>query len=155
MNLEFQGADGVGDTLDVVALSVCVVVHRVDIPLVASAVVRTADDAVHNWVAHVHVWRVHINFGAQYHRAFLVHTGVHFLEALEAFLGGTVAEGAFDTGNGRIGALFGNLVGSLLIDVCLAFADKHLGPFVKLVEIVGRVEQLVVLEAEPLDVGDY
>ena len=57
---ELQGADGVRYALKVVALSVCKVVHGVGIPLCSRAMVRRMDDAIHDWVAEVHVGIGHI-----------------------------------------------------------------------------------------------
>ena len=65
---ELQGAHGVGDVLDGVRLAVGVVVHGVDAPLVAGAVVRGVKDAVHDRVAHVEVGRGHVDLGAEHAR---------------------------------------------------------------------------------------
>ena len=62
---ELQRADGVGDALDGVGLAVGVVVHRVDAPLVAGAVMVGVEDAVHHRVAQVEVGRGHVDLGAQ------------------------------------------------------------------------------------------
>ena len=62
---EFQGADGVGDAFDGIALPVRVVVHGIDAPLVAGAVMLGVEDAVHDGVAQVEVGRRHVDFGAQ------------------------------------------------------------------------------------------
>ena len=62
---ELEGAHGVGDALDGIRLAVGVVVHGVDAPLVAGAVMRGVEDAVHDRVAHVEVGRGHVDFGAQ------------------------------------------------------------------------------------------
>ena len=57
---ELQGADRVRYALKVVALSVCEVVHGVGVPLRSRAMVWCMDDAIHDWVAEVHVGIGHI-----------------------------------------------------------------------------------------------
>src|SRR5436309_192995 len=51
MVLEFQRADRMGNALNRVGLAVGPVVHRVDAPFVAGAVVLRVQDAVHDRVA--------------------------------------------------------------------------------------------------------
>ena len=55
MVFKLQRADGVGDAFDGVALAVRPVVHRVDAPLVAGAVMVGVEDAVHDRVAQIEV----------------------------------------------------------------------------------------------------
>ena len=62
---ELQGTHGVGDALERIRLAVGVVVHGIDAPLVAGALVRGVEDAVHDRIAHVEVGRGHVDFGAQ------------------------------------------------------------------------------------------
>ena len=62
---KFQCTDGVGDALDAVRLPVRPVVHRVDAPVAAGAVVLGVEDAVQHRIAQVQVGRGHIDFGAQ------------------------------------------------------------------------------------------
>ena len=63
---ELERAHGVGDVLDGIRLAVGVVVHGVDAPLVAGAVMRGVQDAVHDRVAHVEVGRGHVDLGAEH-----------------------------------------------------------------------------------------
>ena len=91
MHVEFQGADRVGDPLDRVALAVGVVVHRVDAPFVASAVMLGVDDAVHDRVAEQHVGVGHVDLGAQDLFAVGEFALLHALEQVEVLLDGAVA----------------------------------------------------------------
>ena len=77
---EFQRAHGVGDVLDGIRLAVRVVVHGIDAPLVAGAVVRGVKDAVHDRIAHVEVGRGHVDLGAQNARAVGELAGFHSLK---------------------------------------------------------------------------
>src|ERR1039458_10587294 len=57
------------DALDGVGLAVREIVHRIDAPLVARAVMFGVQNAVHHRIAHVQVLRSHIDLGAQGTRA--------------------------------------------------------------------------------------
>ena len=61
MHDELQRTDRVCDALEVVALPVGEVVHRIDVPLRARTVVGNLDDAVDDRVTEVHVGRSHID----------------------------------------------------------------------------------------------
>ncbi|MNS42730.1 hypothetical protein D3C72_751140 [compost metagenome] len=91
--LEFQGADRVRDVFDRVFQRMRVVVHRVDTPFVASAMVVRVTDAVDRRVAQVHVWRGHVDLGAQDVFAILEFASLHATEHVQRFSGRTVAEG--------------------------------------------------------------
>ncbi len=66
---ELEGAHGVSDALQRIRLPVGVVVHGIDAPLVAGALVRGMQDAVHHRVAHIQVGRGHVDLGAKHARA--------------------------------------------------------------------------------------
>ena len=149
---KLQGADGVGHALEVVALTVGEIVHRVAVPLRSRAVVRGLDDAIDDRVAEVHVGIGHVDLGAQYHAAFLGLGRVHLLEEAQALLHGTVAVGAGRSGLGRRALLLGDLLGRLLIDIGVAVADHPQGEVPEALEIVARVVDVAPLEAEPTDV---
>ena len=152
---EFQRADGVGDAFDGIALPVRVVVHRVDAPLVAGAVMLGVQDAVHDGVAQVEVGRRHVDFGAERARAIGELAGLHAREEVEILFDAAIAVGALLAGFGGRAAVLADLVGGQVADVGLAGFDQLHGPIVQLVEIVGGVEEAVFpIEAEPADVVD-
>ena len=94
MYLELEGTDTVRHALEIVALAVGKIIHRVDIPLASGAVVRMrCDDAVHDRVAEVHVRVSHINLGTQHHLALLYLAVLHSLEQAQVLLYRTVAVG--------------------------------------------------------------
>ena len=62
---ELERAHGVRNFLDRVRLTVRVVVHGIDAPLVPGAVMLGMQDAVHHRVAHIEVGRRHVDLGAQ------------------------------------------------------------------------------------------
>ncbi len=154
MVLELQRADGVGDPLQGVGDGVGVVVHRVDAPAVAGAVVALAADAVEDGVAHVHVGRGHVDLGAQHVGAVGELPGAHALEQVEAFLGRALAAGAVDAAFGQRAPVFAHLLGRQVADIRLAGADQVQGEFIELLEIVGGViEPVGPVEAQPAHVG--
>ena len=152
MNVELKSADGVGDVLDGVALAVGVVIHRIDAPFVASTVMMSVYDAVHDRVAEHHILAGHVNFRAEHLFAIGIFSSLHLSEKAKVLLDTAVS----------IRAVLSRLVyGStpdadfllrLVIDVCKSFLYKFLCPFVQLVEIVRSISFFCPLETEPLDV---
>ena len=152
VNLELQGANGVGDTLDGVALAVGVVVHRVDAPLVAGAVVMAVQDAVHDGVAHVHVGRGHADFCTQHLAPVGELAGLHAAEEVKVLLDAAVAVRTFDAGFRGHATARTDLLLRLVIDVGEAVHNELLGPLVELVEVVGGIMLLGPLKTEPCDI---
>src|SRR3972149_9255646 len=74
------------------------VVHRIEAPVVASAVVRRMPDAVEKRVAHLHVAGRHVPLGAQNVRPVGELPGAHPREEVQVLLYGSLAAGAFPTG---------------------------------------------------------
>lgn len=142
-----------GDSLEIVALAVGEVVHGVDVPFRACAVVGVLDDAIHYGVAEVHVGRRHVDFGAEHSRSFGEFARVHTHEQVEIFLYRTRAVGALGAGRGGRALLGGNFFRGLVVDISLPLLDHPHGKVEKLGEIVGGVIFAVApVEAEPVDV---
>ena len=153
VGLELQGAQGVGDALDGVALAVGPVVHGVDAPALAGALVGGAEDAVHHRVAQDQVRRGHVDARAQDLLAVAELAGAHAREEVEVLLRRAAAERAVPPRLGEGAAGPADLLGRLVVDVGQAFADQLAGPVVELLEVVGGVElALAPVEAEPADV---
>ena len=152
VDVELQRADGVRDMFDGVALAVGVVVHRIDAPLVAGAVVMGVLDAVEDRIAEHHVWMRHVDLGPEHFRAVRVLARLHFTEETEILLDGTVPPGAVGARRLHGAAVGPHFFEGLVVHVGQAALDELLGPFVELVEIVGSVALLRPLEAQPFDV---
>ena len=152
---ELQCADGVCHALQIVALSVCEVVHGICVPLVAGAPVRHVQHAVHDGVAEVHVGTCHVYLGAQNHLARLHVARVHLAEKSEALLGRTVAVGTVLTRFGGSALLCRNLLGGLFVYVCLARQDAPFGKVPEVLEVVAGIAHLAPLVSEPLYVALY
>ena len=149
---ELQCAERVGYALEVVALSVCEVVHGVGLPCSTCTVVGVVHYAIDDGVTEVHVGRCHVNLGAQHHASLLNLAAVHLLEELEALLHGAVAVGALGTRLCGGTLLCGDFLGRLLIDVGLALLDEVHGKVPQLLEVVRSVVLVTPLETEPLDI---
>ena len=81
VNDKLKGTNRMSNALEIVALSVCKVVHRIYIPLTPCAVVRVgSDDTIHDRVAEMHIRVRHINLGTQHHLAVLYLACLHSLE---------------------------------------------------------------------------
>ena len=130
-----------------------VVVHRVDAPLVPRLVVRRFANAIYRRVAHVHVRRRHVDFGAQHARAILELASAHTPKQVEVLLDGPVPVRAVAPRLGQGAAILAYLLARQVIDVCLASEHEPLCELVKLLEVVRGVELAVApLEAEPTGV---
>ena len=146
-------ADRVCDPFEIVALSVCEVIHRIDLPRSACAVVRSLDYAIHDGVTEVHVGACHVDLGTEHTCAFLKLSCVHALEKVKIFFYRTVAVRAFRSGLCRCSLLGCDLLRRLVIDVCLSLLDHAYGEIVELGEIIGCVIFTVApVKSEPVDV---
>jgi len=153
MDFEFEGADGMGDAFDHVGERVGVIVHGIDAPRVAGAMVGDFADAIENGIAQVDVGRGHVDFGAQDALAFGEFARAHAAEEVEVFGDGAMAERAFFAGDGGGAAIFLDVVEGEIADERFAFFDELLGEIVEPLIIIGREEFLVApVEAEPADV---
>lgn len=130
-----------------------VVVHRVDAPLVARAVVFGVDDAVHDGVAEEHVGVRHVDFRTQHLRAVGELAALHPLEEVEVLLHRAVAPRRRGARYGDRAAVLANLLLGLVVDVGQPLLDEEDGPLVELVEVVRRVALQRPVEAEPVDVA--
>ena len=152
VNFKLQCADGVGDAFDGVTLAVGVVVHRVDAPLVAGAVVVTVEDTVHDGIAHVHVGGGHAGFGAQHLAPIGELAGFHAAKEVEVLFHGAVAVRALGAGFGGYAAARADLLLALVVHVGETVHNQLLRPFIKLVEVVGGIVLLGPLKAEPRNI---
>src|SRR5262249_17440657 len=132
------------------------IVGRIDAPLVAGAVMRRAENAVHDRIAHVEVRRGHVDLRAQRARSVGKLARAHASEKIEIFRARTVAVRAVSPWLRERAAIFADLVRAQVADESLLLFDELLGEFVEAVEIIRRVELAVVpIEAEPAHVGAY
>ena len=140
------------DILYGVALSVGVVVHRINAPFVTRTVMACVLDPVEERITEHHIWMRHIYLRPEHLFAVCINSVTHFAEELEVFLYAAIAVRTLNTGLVNGASPLGNFLLSLVIDIGESPFDKILGPLIKLVEIIGSVALLFPLETEPLDV---
>ena len=80
MRFELQGAQGMCDPLDGVAVAVREIIQRVYAPFVTSTLVRMVTDTINNRIAHVDVGGSHVDPGPQHVLAVGKLPGFHSLE---------------------------------------------------------------------------
>ena len=108
---EFEGAEGVRHALQIVADGMRVVVHGIDAPLIARAVMGNVQDAVDDGVAQVEVGRRHVDLGTQALFAVRVLALPHLAEEAQVFLDRAVPERALLPGLGERAARIFDLLG--------------------------------------------
>ena len=91
MILELERAERMRDALERIRQRVRVVVHRVDAPRVAGAMVGRVANPIERRVAHVEVRRRHVDLRAQHVRAVRELAGAHPREEIEVLLDRPVA----------------------------------------------------------------
>ena len=131
------------------------IVEGVDFPGVAGAVVMVELDAIHQRVAHQHIFVSHVDFSAQNSTAGLAFASLHLAEEVDVFLDAALAEGAVDAGAFDGATVNADGFAVLVVDVGEAFFNQQLGPLVHLLEIVRGVTHLQLVAAgEPFDIAD-
>ena len=153
VRLELQRADGVGDPLDGVLERVGPVVHGVDAPGVAGAVVAGVADAVEERVPHEHVGVRHVDPRPQDRGAVGELPLSHAPEEVEVLGGRPIAVGARHPRPLEASPLLPDGLLGLGVHVGLPLHHQPLGAFVHLPEVVGgEVEVLAPVAAQPADV---
>ena len=141
-----------GDTLQGVLNGVSEVIHGIDAPLVAGAVVRHVLDAVDGRVAHIEVAAGQVDLGAEGHSAIGELTGPHPSEQIQALLNGAIPIRA-GGGGVDVAPMSGHLLRRQLTDVGQPLPDQLHSVVVHLFEVVRRiVEPILPVIAQPLDV---
>ena len=134
----------------------CPVVHGVDRPLVARAIVSGMADPVDERIAHLHVRSRHVDPGPEHVRSVLELAGPHALEELEALLDRPVAVRTRGPGLGHRAASRPDLLQARAVHVRLPVANQLKSMAIELLEVVGHVARgPVPLEAQPAHVLLY
>ena len=133
---KLQRANRVGHALEVVALTMREVIHWVAMPLCASAVMWSLDNAIHHGVTEMHVWICHVHLCTEHHGTFNGLSGIHVIEEPKILLNGAVAIRTERARHRRSAFLLCNLLRCLLIHVCVAILYHPDGEIPQLLEIV-------------------
>ena len=124
---KLQGTPGVGDTFQIIALSVGKVVHGIGIPLVASTDMGDVQHTIDQRVAEQHVGMRHVDLCPQHECSGFAFATVHELEEFQVLLDRTVAERTVGTWTGGGAFLLGNHLGTLLVDIGTSLLDEPYG----------------------------
>ena len=152
---EFQRADGMGYALERVFQRVREVVHGIDAPLIARAVVRGAQYAVDDGVAHVDIGRSHIYLGAEHLFAVGVSALLHLGKQAQIFFHAPVSPRAIGSGRSERSARGSYLLRRIVAHIGKPLFDQLHRAVVHTVEVVGSVKFRVPLKAQPFDVLFY
>ena len=139
-----------GNALQGVGKGVGIVVHRIDAPLIAGAVMGGPADAVDRGVAHIEVGRCHINLGPQHMGAVGKLSGAHPAEQVQVFRRRALAVRAFPAGFGQGAAIVADFLGGKAVHIGFAGLNQLFGKGVQGVEVVGGVVKMrPPVEAQP------
>ena len=160
--LEFKRAHRMRDVFDRVRNRVRVVIHRVNAPGAAGAMMVRVANPVNRRIAHGHIRRSHrvgADFGAQNVFAVFVLAGFHIAKNRQRFASRPIAKRRIDAGRAEIAAVFLHIVGALAINVGKAGCDQVFGHQIQLLEIIAGVMQmadtvLLPTKTEPLHAVD-
>src|SRR5262247_218616 len=101
-----------------------IVVHRINAPRVARAVMGYAENAIHDGVAHEHVAGGHIDFGTEDVGPIPELTGPHARKQIEVFLDRALAIGALPARSRRCAAVGTDFLSAQAVNVRLAGLDE-------------------------------
>ncbi len=149
---KLEAAHRMRHVLNRIRLPVRVVIHRIDAPFVARAMMRRVQDAIHHRIAHVQVRRRHVDLGPQHAAAIGELALLHPNKQVKILFNGPVAIRAVLARLGQCAAVLADLIGSEVIDVCLAGPDQLQRPLVELPEIVRGKAQALPVEPQPANV---
>ena len=148
-----ERAERVRDAFDRIRQRMREVVHRVDAPGAAGAVMIGVANAVEHRIAHRDVRRSHVDLGAQHVGAVGKFAGAHAAEQIEVLVDAARSVWRVLAWLGQRAAMLADLIGRQRIDVGHALADQILGESVELLVVIRRVVlALVPLKPEPLHV---
>src|SRR5947207_2988450 len=94
VHFELKGANRMRNPFDVIAEGMRPIVHRIDAPFVAGAMMRCMPDAVEHRVAQPNVRSVDIDLCPQCARAIRKLAGFHSRKQIETFIDRTVSKAA-------------------------------------------------------------
>ena len=153
MFLKFQRADRMRNALDGIGQRMGKVVHRIDAPGITRAVMMGMGNAVDNRVAHNHIRRGHVNFGAQHLFPVSKFAGLHTGKQVEVFLHTAVAVWAFLARLRQRTAVFLNLVCRQVIHISQAFFNQFDRIIIELIKVIRRIVHAVLpAKAQPTDI---
>src|SRR5580765_1138662 len=154
MVLEFQRANGVGDVLDGVRLTMRKIVAWKDLPRRTGARMRRVQNSIEHRVAEIDIARRHVDLGSQNSRTVEKFACPHAAEQIQVLLDAALPERAVFARFGQGATVEPHLLRGLVVNIGLAGPDQILAPGVKSLKVVGgMVEMLSPVKTEPPDIA--
>ena len=151
--LELEGAQGMRDAFNGVREAMGEIIHRVNAPLVARAIMMGVSDSIQDRIAHDHVRRRHVDSGPQDMRAVLKLAGSHPRKEIETLADRPVPIGTLATVLGNSPSVLANLAFSRAVNVCLPTLDELYRVVVQPLEVIRGVERRITpIKAEPANI---
>src|SRR5256885_2292930 len=140
MIFKLERADRVSDAFNGIALTVRPVVHGINTPTIARAVMLGVQDSVHDGIPHVEIRRRHVDFGPQGTRAVRKLPVLHTREEVQILLDASIPIRTVLSWFGQCAPRLSHLVAAQIANEGFAFPDEIDGPIVELLEVVRCVE---------------
>ena len=129
------------------------IVHGVNAPVVAGAMVLGVQYAVHHGIAHIQIGRRHVDLRPKHARAIRKFAGLHALQKFQILFRRALTVWACPARFGQSTAVLANLLLAEVIHIRLAIKHELPGKLVQLSEVVRRIKLPVIpVEAEPAHV---
>ena len=125
------------------------IIHRVNAPLIAGAVMMCFKYAVNYRVAHIEVWRRHIDFSAKHHFAFVNFTGSHLPEQFAWLVNRSVSVQTVNTWLGKCAAHTSYFIRTWLINISKTFINEFKRALINKIKIIGSIVNICPVKTEP------
>ena len=153
MILKFQRADRMRDAFDRILKAVRPVVHRVNAPRVAGAVMLGMQNAIHHRVAHIQIRMRHIDLCLERSRPVGEFPCLHPRKQVKIFFDAAIAIRAVLARRSQRAAILPGLLGRQVAHIRLALLDQLNRPLIHLLEIIRCEKQTVVpVPPQPADI---
>ena len=139
--------------LDGVTNAVGKVVHGVDTPSIAGALVGRMANAINHRVTHVQVGRRHINLQPRHMATIRKFTGAHALKQIQIFVNRSITVGAVFTGLSQCASGGAHLFRIQGADVGFPIPNQGFGKLINLLEVVRGMRNRLPLKTEPRHVA--
>ena len=150
---KFQSAEGVGNLFNWIRQAMGKVIHRVDGPFAAGAVMTCFQNSINSRITHVQIWRRHIDFCSQNVASFWKFAVTHPCKKVEIFLHWPLPVRTVFTWFGESAPEPSHFICIEVADIGLANFDQLDGIFIKLIKIVGGVKKIITpVKSQPFDI---